>query len=306
NDSPELWNDYLDQALTVIRTSNPNRPVLVGPVFWNSISALSSFDPPEDPNLVTTVHYYDPFEFTHQGATWVNPVPPVGTRWVAREYRFVNEWQNYSWGTTVDQAVGGMKVTFDQGFAGYYFHSDEGVEDVTHLVFTADRAMNLQVKVTGPDGEGPGVQIATTNGNNTYQIPMSQLGNPSLVTEVWLQNASPNAQATWTNTKLLLKTSTGKHFMIGSQRDDIELAMDKAVAWTNERGMALYLGEFGAYELANYADRVRWTRAVREIAEQRNIDWAYWELAAGFGIYDPDTNAFRRQLLKALNPDFSR
>jgi endoglucanase len=28
---------------------------------------------PDDPNLLVTFHYYDPFPFTHQGATWTGP-----------------------------------------------------------------------------------------------------------------------------------------------------------------------------------------------------------------------------------------
>ncbi len=306
NESPQLWNDYLDAAINVIRVSNPNRPILVGPAGWNSISELESFDPPEDPNLIATIHYYDPFEFTHQGATWIDPAPRTGVRWVGNEYKMVNGWQDYSWGTDVEKTKQGLTITATQGYSGYYFHSEQGVANATHLVFSADKAMNLRIKATGPDGVGPEIAYATTDGNKTYQIPMTQLGSPSFITDVWLMNDSPNAVPKWRNRKFLLKTTNGKHVMVGTQQADIEIAMNQAVEWANDRGMALYLGEFGAFELANFSDRVRWTSAVRQVAERRNIDWGYWELAAGFGFYDPNSNTFRRQLLKALNPDFSR
>ena len=46
---------------------------MIGPGQWNSISGLKSLQLPEDDqNLIITVHYYLPFEFTHQGAEWVN------------------------------------------------------------------------------------------------------------------------------------------------------------------------------------------------------------------------------------------
>jgi len=48
--------------------------------------------------------------------------------------------------------------------------------------------------------------------------------------------------------------------------------------------------------------RVRWTTFVREQAEAHGFAWAYWELAAGFGVYDPDAKAWREDLLKALIP----
>jgi endoglucanase len=58
--------------LAAVRTTNPTRPVIVGPVSWNAIRALDSLRLPEtDKNLIVTVHYYDPFKFTHQGAGWV-------------------------------------------------------------------------------------------------------------------------------------------------------------------------------------------------------------------------------------------
>jgi endoglucanase len=67
------WNDTIPVVLEAIRSSNPNRPVIVGPPFWNAIWALDKLTLPADPHLIVTVHYYDPFKFTHQGAPWSSP-----------------------------------------------------------------------------------------------------------------------------------------------------------------------------------------------------------------------------------------
>jgi endoglucanase len=79
------WNDYLAQALAVVRQTNPTRAVIVGPVGWNSADQLESLKLPDDPNLIVTFHNYTPFEFTHQGAEWINPPPPVGKTWTGTD-----------------------------------------------------------------------------------------------------------------------------------------------------------------------------------------------------------------------------
>lgn len=67
----QKWNTLMQQALTEVRKSNPNRYVVVGPVGYNSASELANLVLPEtDQRLIVTVHNYDPFQFTHQGTTW--------------------------------------------------------------------------------------------------------------------------------------------------------------------------------------------------------------------------------------------
>lgn len=68
------WNALLPQLLEVVRQSNPERNVVVGPASWNSFRYLDQLQLPEDDrHLIVTFHYYDPFDFTHQGASWVGP-----------------------------------------------------------------------------------------------------------------------------------------------------------------------------------------------------------------------------------------
>ncbi|HEX2781105.1 MAG TPA: glycoside hydrolase family 5 protein [Gemmatimonadaceae bacterium] len=72
------WNLLAARALGVVRRSNPSRVVILGPTSWNSASALALLRVPNDSNVIVTIHDYDPFTFTHQGAEWVNPVLPIG------------------------------------------------------------------------------------------------------------------------------------------------------------------------------------------------------------------------------------
>lgn len=68
----------LSPALAAVRQTNPTRPVIVGGENFSVVDSLATLTLPEDPYVVPTFHFYDPFAFTHQGATWVSPSPPVG------------------------------------------------------------------------------------------------------------------------------------------------------------------------------------------------------------------------------------
>lgn len=163
------WNTLASRALRVVRTSNPTRVVMIGPVQWNSPYALSKLQLPADANLLITVHHYEPFAFTHQGAEWISPVPPLG----------------------VDCC------------------------DATQLAKIRE-----------------GLDLATNEGR--------RLGYPVVV------------------------------------------------------------GEFGAYSRAAPGARVRYLKAMRAEMATRQLPWMYWELAAGFGLYDPQAHAWRTDLVQAL------
>jgi endoglucanase len=81
-----LWNQYLGEALMTIRETNPTRDVVIGPTNWNAYDWVSSLDVPDDEHLIVTFHYYLPFQFTHQGAEWVEGSDLwLGTTWEASE-----------------------------------------------------------------------------------------------------------------------------------------------------------------------------------------------------------------------------
>jgi len=80
--TPQLWNDYFAEALAIIRKTNPTRTVIVGPGHWNAISHLEQLKlPAHDRNLIVTVHFYEPFAFTHQGASWTDRKDKLGFDW---------------------------------------------------------------------------------------------------------------------------------------------------------------------------------------------------------------------------------
>jgi endoglucanase len=82
----ELWNQLLIEAMGIIRQTNPTRTVIVGPAQWNGISQLEKLELPEgDRNLIVTVHYYSPMEFTHQGTSWTDRKDKVGVLWNGTE-----------------------------------------------------------------------------------------------------------------------------------------------------------------------------------------------------------------------------
>jgi len=68
--TPALWNEYLVEGLAKIREKNPDRMVIIGTAEYGGIGGLAELQLPDDPNIILTVHYYNPFDFTHQGAEW--------------------------------------------------------------------------------------------------------------------------------------------------------------------------------------------------------------------------------------------
>ena len=77
------------EALDVIRRHDPSAWVILTGAEWGGIDGLLDLPPlPEDPRLVRSFHYYEPFAVTHQGATWTGrDLPPV------------------TWGTAADRAA---------------------------------------------------------------------------------------------------------------------------------------------------------------------------------------------------------
>jgi endoglucanase len=76
--------------------------------------------------------------------------------------------------------------------------------------------------------------------------------------------------------------------------------LDVARDWGAAARYPVFVGEFGAYSRADEASRVAFNRAMRDAMEARGMTWTYWELAAGFGVYDPAARTFRQALLASL------
>lgn len=76
------------QALAIIRKLHPDRIVILGGEEWSGIRTLGTNLSTDDPNVVYTFHYYDPFDFTHQQASWLGDDMPKGKRgWGSKQDR---------------------------------------------------------------------------------------------------------------------------------------------------------------------------------------------------------------------------
>ncbi len=89
------WKQLLREVLAGIRSSNPTRAVVLGPVNYNDIQQLTSLELPQnDRHLIVSVHYYLPYHFTHQGAHWAAGSEAwLGTQWtgLAAEKQAIRE-----------------------------------------------------------------------------------------------------------------------------------------------------------------------------------------------------------------------
>jgi endoglucanase len=64
--------------------------VIVSGAEAGTLAGLQQLELPRDDHLIATLHYYEPFRFTHQGATWV----PAA-----------EDWLGTTWGTPADHAA---------------------------------------------------------------------------------------------------------------------------------------------------------------------------------------------------------
>jgi endoglucanase len=67
------WNDVLLPAVQTIRASNPHRLLIVDSVFWADPTRLSTLTLPNDANIMSSIHFYEPKLFTFQGMSWMGP-----------------------------------------------------------------------------------------------------------------------------------------------------------------------------------------------------------------------------------------
>ncbi|MGK7395663.1 MAG: cellulase family glycosylhydrolase [Candidatus Cyclobacteriaceae bacterium M3_2C_046] len=67
------WGSIQGKVISAIRQADQKHTIIVGGAGWNSFYNLQYLPHYQDDNLIYTFHFYDPFLFTHQGASWVNP-----------------------------------------------------------------------------------------------------------------------------------------------------------------------------------------------------------------------------------------
>ncbi len=83
------WNRLIAPAIAAIRKSNPDRRIVIGAIEWNNVDQIDKLELPSDPNLVLTIHWYKPYEFTHQGADF--DVANNTGRWLGKTWTGTKE-----------------------------------------------------------------------------------------------------------------------------------------------------------------------------------------------------------------------
>lgn len=100
---PKVWKDAVYNIVTAIRGVDKKRTLIVGASNFNSIYELSRMERLADENIIYTFHFYEPFLFTHQGATWVgDQVATTGIPfpYSAQNYPQLNPKTKGTWGET--------------------------------------------------------------------------------------------------------------------------------------------------------------------------------------------------------------
>lgn len=75
NQPKTWWQSVQQQLIASIRTETTTHYIIAGGEDWNSINGLLLLQPYTFPNVIYNFHFYDPFLFTHQGASWVSWEP---------------------------------------------------------------------------------------------------------------------------------------------------------------------------------------------------------------------------------------
>jgi len=75
--SAAWWQPVQQQLISAIRSVAPAHTIIAGGEGWNSIEGLRQLVPGSDKNIIYNFHFYDPFLFTHQGASWAGWQPAI-------------------------------------------------------------------------------------------------------------------------------------------------------------------------------------------------------------------------------------
>jgi hypothetical protein len=98
----ELWHALARDLVAAVRSVNEENWIMIGSNRWSNASTFRVLPRFEDPRVIYTFHFYDPFAFTHQRASWAPadirdlkaPVPYPGplasgvlhTDWLVTEF----------------------------------------------------------------------------------------------------------------------------------------------------------------------------------------------------------------------------
>lgn len=90
----------------------------------------------------------------------------------------------------------------------------------------------------------------------------------------------------------------------GTPEDEAKVVADfeKIRLWSEREKRPIYLGEFGVYERAPPASRLRYLSFVARNADRLGWAWAYWQFDHDFAAFDSARQAWKRDVLNALIP----
>lgn len=70
---PARWQDIQTTIVKAIRAVASANTIIASGAHWSGLQDLLALEPLSDKNVIYTFHDYEPFPFTHQGATWSDP-----------------------------------------------------------------------------------------------------------------------------------------------------------------------------------------------------------------------------------------
>lgn len=72
-DDPEDWNVIVNRCAAAVREIEPERTIVIGSNRWQGFGTVKDLRLPEnDPNIIISFHYYEPFLLTHYRASWTD------------------------------------------------------------------------------------------------------------------------------------------------------------------------------------------------------------------------------------------
>ena len=71
-ENEQQWASVQTRAIEAIRNAAPHHTIIATARHYSGLKDLLTLQPVADPNVIYTFHDYEPFAFTHQGASWAS------------------------------------------------------------------------------------------------------------------------------------------------------------------------------------------------------------------------------------------
>ena len=72
-EDPYRWHGIQAKVIAAIRAGAPNHTIVATGHRWSGLWEMLALEPYSDRNVIYNFHFYEPFAFTHQGASWAGP-----------------------------------------------------------------------------------------------------------------------------------------------------------------------------------------------------------------------------------------